>query len=297
MRRPPTPELIAFLSSTSLLRGLDEPALRAIAAELEYVYLSGGETLMREGEIGDALYVLLNGRLRIVASRPGKDENVVNEIGPGETVGEMAILTGEPRSATVRTIRDCALVKFSKAAFDHLVEKYPKTMMQLARLIVLRFQEMVRSPRFETEPATIVLVPAGEDAPLTEVARHLVATLGAMGTTLHVHRQLVDDCLGRGVAQLPPDHEENSRIVGWLSEQEGRHKFVVYEPDTWPSPWAARCLRQADRILLVGHADSPPALSRFESDALGSGLTSGASRPIIMFATDRTPTCAISFDA
>ena len=148
MRRPPTSEIIAFLSSTSLLRGLDEPALRAIAAELEYVYLSGGETLMREGEIGDALYVLLNGRLRIVASRPGKDENVVNEIGPGETVGEMAILTGEPRSATVRTIRDCALVKFSKAAFDDLVEKYPKTMMQPARLIVLRFQEMVRSPRF-----------------------------------------------------------------------------------------------------------------------------------------------------
>jgi len=69
MRRPPSPELIAFLSSTSLLRGLDEAALRAIATELEYVYLSGGGTLMREGEVGDALYILLNGRLRIVASR------------------------------------------------------------------------------------------------------------------------------------------------------------------------------------------------------------------------------------
>src|SRR5229473_1783359 len=166
MRRPPTSELIAFLASTSLLRGLGEPALRAIAAELEYVYLSGGETLMREGEIGDALYILLNGRLRIVARRPEKDENVINEIGPGETVGEMAILSGEPRSATVRAIRDCALVKVSKAAFDHLVEEYPKTMMQLAGLIILRFQQMVRSPRFETEPSTIVLVPAGEDAPL-----------------------------------------------------------------------------------------------------------------------------------
>ncbi|PYM68622.1 MAG: hypothetical protein DME10_26705 [Candidatus Rokuibacteriota bacterium] len=217
MRRPPTPELIAFLSSTSLLRGLDEPALRAIAAELEYVYLSGGGTLMREGEIGDALYILLNGRLRIVARRPEK-ENVINEIGPGETVGEMAILTGEPRSATVRAIRDCALVKFSRAAFDHLVEKYPKTMMQLASLIVQRFQRMVRSPRFETEPATIVLVPAGENAPLPEVARHLVATLGTMGTALHVHRQFVDECLGEGVAQLPPDHEENSRIVAFVRQ-------------------------------------------------------------------------------
>jgi predicted acylesterase/phospholipase RssA/CRP-like cAMP-binding protein len=282
MRRPPTSELIAFLSSTSLLRGLGEPALRAIAAELEYVYLSGGETLMREGEIGDALYILLNGRLRIVARRPEKDENVINEIGPGETVGEMAILTGEPRSATVRAIRDCALVKFSRAAFDHLVERYPKTMMQLASLIVLRFQQMVRSPRFETEPATIALVPAGEDAPLTDVARRLVTTLGTMGTALHVHRQLVDDCLGRGVAQLPPDHEENSRIVAWLSEQEGRHKFVVYEPDAWPSPWAARCLRQADRILLVGRADSPPVLSRFETEALGAGLTSAATELVLV---------------
>jgi len=288
MRRAPTPEIIAFLSSTSLLRGLEESALRAIATELEYVYLSGGGTLMREGEVGDSLYILLNGRLRVVASRPEKGEGVINEIGPGETVGEMAILTGEPRWATVRAIRDCALVKFSKAAFDHLVEQYPTTMMQLARLIVLRFQQMVRSPRFEAVPSTIVLVPAGEDAPLTDVARQLVAALGAMGATLHVHSQFVDDCLGRGVAHRPPDHEENGRIIAWLSEQEGRHKFVVYEPDTWPSSWAARCIRQADRILLVGRADSPPVLSRFEADALASGLTSAAAELVLVHAPGTT---------
>ena len=282
MRPPPTPELTAFLSSTSLLRGLDEVALRAIATELECVYLSGGETLMREGELGDSLYILLNGRLRITATRPGKEEAVINEIGPGETVGEMAILTGEPRAATVRAIRDCALVKFSKAAFEHLVERYPKTMMQLAGLIVLRFQRMVRSPRFETVPATIVLVPAGEDAPVAEVARHLTATLSTIATTLRVHSQFVDHCLGNGVAQHPLDHEENSRIVAWLSEQEGRHTFVVYEPDHWPSPWAARCIRQADRILLVGRADSPPVLSRLEADALDSGPTSAAAELVLV---------------
>jgi len=60
MSRAPTSEIIAFLSSTALLRGLDESALRAIATELEYVYLSGGGTLMREGEAGDSLYILLN---------------------------------------------------------------------------------------------------------------------------------------------------------------------------------------------------------------------------------------------
>ena len=282
MRPAPTPELIAFLASTSLLRGLDESALRAIAAELEHVYLVGGGTLMREGEAGDSLYILLSGRLRIVARRPDKAETVINEIGSGETVGEMAILTGEPRSATVRAIRDCALVKFSKAAFDHLVERYPKMMMQLAGLIVLRFQQMVRSPRFETVPSTIVLVPAGEDAPVADVARHLVATLATMGTTLHLHRQFVDECLGQGAAQSPPDHEDNRRIIAWLSEQEGRHKFVVYEPDAWPSPWAARCVRQADRILLVGRVDSPPVLSRLEADALGSGPTSAAAELVLV---------------
>ena len=288
MRGAPTAEIIAFLSSTSLLRGLDGPALTAIATELEYVYLSGGRTLMREGEVGDSLYILLNGRLRIVASRPDKDETVINEIGPGETLGEMAILTGEPRSATVRAIRDCALVKFSKAAFERLVEQYPKTMMQLAGLIVQRFQQMVRSPRFEAVPSTIVLIPAGEDAPLADVARQLVTALGTMGATLHVHSQFVDDCLGRGAAQRSPDHEENSRIVAWLSEQEGRHKFVVYEPGTAPSSWAARCIRQADRILLVGRADSPPVLSRLEADPLGSGLVGAAVELVLVHPPGKT---------
>src|SRR5262249_56017466 len=91
-----------------------------------------------------------------------------------------------------------------------------------------------------------------------------------------------------GVGQVRGEQEEKSGIVAWLSEQEGRHKFVVYEPDAWPSPWAARCLRQADRILLVGRADSAPVLSRFETEALGSGLTSAATELVLVHAHGTT---------
>src|SRR6476620_7337713 len=97
----PTPDTVGLLAAAPLFRELSSDALREIARETTAVRLGGGETLMREGDAGDAMFVVVSGRLSVVV-----DENSIAEIGRGETVGEMALLTGAPRSATVRGLRD-----------------------------------------------------------------------------------------------------------------------------------------------------------------------------------------------
>src|SRR5881392_110015 len=110
---PATPELLAI---SPLFRELEPAALREFALEIVPVRLVGGETLMHEGDAGDAMYVVVSGRLGVVVGTAAQGEQSIAEIGRGETVGEMALLTGAPRSATVRGLRDSMLLRLSKSS-------------------------------------------------------------------------------------------------------------------------------------------------------------------------------------
>src|SRR5258708_6572893 len=86
-----------LLRGSALFAGLDGVALAKLAARLEVVQLDDGENVVRHGEPGDALYVISRGQFGVYAS----DRKRLLTCGRGELIGEMALLTGEPRSATV----------------------------------------------------------------------------------------------------------------------------------------------------------------------------------------------------
>ncbi len=210
---------------------------------------------MTEGDPGDCFYVVVSGRLQIFSISQGAPR-VVAEIGQGETVGEMAMITGAPRSATVRAVRDSRLIRFSRPAFDRLLTEHPRAMMHLARMIVVRFQNSVRTSRSGSAPATITLIGAGSDAPVRQLALDLVRALTAFGPTLHLTASAVDGFLGTPLANTAAEGAGNIRLAAWLSEQEQSHRVVVYEADEGATEWTRRCLRQADRVLFVGRGGS-----------------------------------------
>lgn len=262
--RPFSADTATFLASTPLFQLMDEAALREVESEVERVSLPGGATLMRQGDPGDSLYVVLNGRFRVTVTQPDGREQVVGEVGRGESVGEMAILTGEQRSATVRAVRDTEVLKLSKAGFDRLVRRSPETAIQLARLLVKRLQQQLHPPRAVHAPATIAVLPAGRETAVRDFAGRLATALSTIGPTLHLDSARIESYLGQDASSTHPGDVGHRRIVGWLTEAETRHQFVLYEADPAPSPWTSRCLRQADRILLVGRAGSPPAIGETE---------------------------------
>jgi NTE family protein len=224
----------------------------AVQAGLEWVSLTRGERLFRQGDPGDALYIVLNGRLRVLLE--GEPPRVLNEVGRGELVGEMAVITGQPRSATVEAARDAELVRLSKASFDALVDAHPRGMMRIVRTLILRLQRQERRADPIGRLTSFAVVPGGADAPLDEFCDRLVAALGALGPTLRLTRGLVEATLGAGAADAPIGGELHSRVVGWLTEREAEHRFLVYQADHEPSAWTSRCVRGADRLLVVADA-------------------------------------------
>jgi CRP-like cAMP-binding protein len=93
------PSVIDLLSSTGLFNVLDGPTLAQVEHELVRERVHGGATLFNQGDEGDSLYVLIHGRLSVSVMTDDGRERVVAEIGRGEVVGEMAVLTGDPRFA------------------------------------------------------------------------------------------------------------------------------------------------------------------------------------------------------
>lgn len=259
---PATPDLLAV---SPLFRELEPAAVRELALEIVPVRLGGGETLMREGDAGDAMYVVVSGRLGVVVATATREEESIAEIGRGETVGEMALLTGAPRSATVRGLRDSVLLRLSKSSFDALIERHPKATMALARVIVQRLEHSIHARSAPpAAPATFAVAPAGIDAPLARTARMVAEQLAAHGGVLHLSSERL-----RAHGDVPSDE---GSLAAWLDAQESKHRFVVYECDDGPTNWSHRCLRQADRIVLAARAATHPGPSGVEERFLNGAL-------------------------
>lgn len=163
----PQPQYLDDLLTRHLLHfpGEIEPeALRMLREQLEWVELAGGQTLMTQGEPGDAMYLTVSGRLRTyIADEDGK-QHMVREITRGQVVGEMSLFTDAPRSATLVAIRDTVLVRLGKAEFKHLLTVSGQVSIALTRQIIQRLQtEGSRSAMDRPVAIGLLTISAGVD--------------------------------------------------------------------------------------------------------------------------------------
>jgi predicted acylesterase/phospholipase RssA/CRP-like cAMP-binding protein len=252
---------------TDLLGELDRSALLDLQAELVWQQLSHDEVLFHQGDPGDAAYIVVNGRLCISVVLPDGSEHDVDESGPGDIVGEFALLTGESRSATVRAIRETNVVKMTPPVFSHLLERYPQAMMQIARIIIKRHKRSLRyTPAERIGAINLALLPASPSIVLTENAHQLAVCLSEFGRVLHLNSTRLDQIYGQqGAAQIPLDTPTSAILDSWMSAQETQYRYILYEADPEFSTWTRRCVRQADRIVLLAQSNENPVPGPLEA--------------------------------
>jgi predicted acylesterase/phospholipase RssA/CRP-like cAMP-binding protein len=238
----------------------DAGTLAEIESAAEWVSLPAGEVLFRQGDPGDAAYVVVAGRLRVVTH--DREERVVGEVGRGEMVGEMALLEGVPRMATVLAARDTELARFARSAFETLVERHPRAMLGIARTVLRRARApAVQLRRQLGEPLSIAIVPTDPSLATDGFVTQLVEALRPFGSTIRLHAQAADSLLGkRGIANSAPSEPGHIRLLQCLNEIEDANRYVIYEADPKWTRWSQRCIEQADHLISVGDARfaSPP---------------------------------------
>jgi predicted acylesterase/phospholipase RssA/MFS family permease/CRP-like cAMP-binding protein len=241
---PDTDPLPDSLADLPMLAALSPHALSALERAAVQVGLPAGDDLFRQGEPTDALYVVRSGRLRVV-----QDGRAVNELGRGAVIGELGLLTGAPRSATVTAIRDSALVRLSREQFDAIADV--GVMGALACGLARRLQEVTPAPLIARSSAAVVIAVVGLDrgAPVREVSAALQA---------HLRHWL------RVIDPGPVD-------AAALERAERAADRVVLTASTEDATWRSRALRSADRVVLV---TSGPVLPEDDlpARALGADL-------------------------
>ena len=127
-----------LLRSIALFESLPPDSISKIVDVAECQVFSKGEVVIHEGDQGDAFYQIISGFARVYRLSEDGIEVTLNTLGPGEGFGEMALLTGEPRSASVSAQEACSFLVISKGAFDRLVGKYPEFSLLLSKSLSSR---------------------------------------------------------------------------------------------------------------------------------------------------------------
>ncbi len=220
----------------------------------ERIVLHAGDVLFHAGDPGGTLYAVESGRLEV--HLPG---GAIRELGIGAVVGELAVLTGAPRSASVVARRDAALISVRGERFEELLAERPDAATAVARALARMLQEDRPRASLSAPPPRVVAVVALDDAaPVAEVADALSASL----------RQPAR-CRDEVGGDTPPEdasgqsaHPVGLRVVqlavqgASLDAAERSADRVVISAGPG-GPWHDACLRQADRVVLVSGGTRP----------------------------------------
>ncbi|KAE8149895.1 lysophospholipase nte1 [Aspergillus avenaceus] len=293
---------IALLTLAKRLTSLLPRLLLHIDFALEWVQVSAGKVIYHQGDESDAIYLVLNGRLRSVLEGANGKITVVGEYGQGESVGELEVLTESTRPATLHAIRDTELAKFPRSLFNSLAQEHPGITIQVSKLIAQRMRDLVELPASdkvgETPSAggvktatstvnlrTVGILPVTAGVPVVEFGHRLqnsLHQLGVLNGVTSLNQAAILNHLGRHAFSKMG----KLKLSQYLADLEEKYGMVLYIADTnVNSPWTQTCITQADCILLVGLAESTPSIGEYERFLLGMKTT--ARKELVLLHSER----------
>lgn len=297
----PLPEFQTQLLKEGL-RGIfgemNDGVLAALMPRLEWVEVAGGEVVVQQGGTDRDLYIVICGRLRAYGGdgpqrrhpRPtpgeGPHRRALSDITRGETIGEVSFITGAPRNATVVATRDSVLVRISRPSLDRLLADHPQIALSMSRLVIARLRNASGPRRGRRRPTNLCLLPVTPGVDVGALGEGLVAQFPVNGEALLLTSSVLEARLDApGIANVDKSQGERYRqLTKALDELESRFATVVYAPDAdLASEWSQRCLRMADRVLLVADAAASPEVGAIEAGSLGGETRlSGAEQVLVL---------------
>jgi NTE family protein len=217
-------DVSALIGRVPLFAHMNDAQRAALASHLRWVCLPGGQYLFKACEVADALYVLRSGSLGVFDGAT----DLIRQVSADDSVGEISLLSSEPFRYNVRALRDSELLRLDRSLFEHLIERHPRAMLDVARQAMDRLQRRERHVEPPDKPRTFAILPVDTRVPVRGLAMQLAQALEVYGSCLVVDAE----------------HGAN-RGSDWFAEREAQVRFVIYLDSTGDMSWRLRCLRQA----------------------------------------------------
>ncbi|KAF8477052.1 hypothetical protein BDZ91DRAFT_787656 [Kalaharituber pfeilii] len=299
---------VVLLTMAKRLTSLLPRLILHIDFALEWVQVDAGQVIYHQGDESDAIYIVLNGRLRAVMGDQAGKMQVVGEFGQGESVGELEVLTETTRPATVHAIRDTELARFPRTLFNSLALEHPGITMQISKIIASRMRTLTDNPlKVDYSPSgitdrtsaipvkrgtnstmnlrTVCILPVTAGVPVAEFGNRLSNALQQVGMPNGVtllNQAVILSHLGRHAFS----RMGKLKLSGYLADLEEKFGMVLYVADTnVNAPWTQTCISQADCILVVGLAEASPKIGEYERFLVGMKTT--ARKELVLLHVER----------
>jgi lysophospholipid hydrolase len=237
---------IVLLTMAKRLTNILPRLILHIDFALEWVQVNAGQVLFHEADESEAIYIVLNGRLRLVQERKGGSGGVtaLAEFGQGDSVGELEVLTETARPGTLHAIRDTELVKFPRTLFNSLAQEHPNITIKISKIIASRMRAIVdETSKFSYKDAstnpktlmrkstmnlrTVAILPVTSGVPVVEFGNRLMNALAQVGPAngaTSLNQAAILNHLGK--------HAFNKmgklRLSQYLADLEEKYGLVVY---------------------------------------------------------------------
>ncbi|MCD0450644.1 Crp/Fnr family transcriptional regulator [Actinocorallia sp. API 0066] len=131
---------IEVLSKAPLFQALDDAGAKALRAHVSEVRLARGQSLFHEGDTGDRLYVVLDGKIKLTRMAPDGRENLLSVLGPGEMFGELSLFDPRPRTAGAIAVTECRLAGLGHDELRPFLTAHPEVGISLLQALSERLR-------------------------------------------------------------------------------------------------------------------------------------------------------------
>ena len=238
----PEIDVADYLRGVPLFNGLPDHHIETLAQHARHRTVTAGEWVFHQGDPGDSMFVVATGSVELFKE---PSETVMTTAGRGESIGELSLLTSQPRSAAARARRDSELVSISRADFDRLLEAEPRFAVALVGVLGERLRRARTVEPPARLPRTIALVPLHDGLPVSEIAASFTTELAAFGPVVRLDRA---ESAAAAIERIDP---ANRRVL------------LVAASAAPEDPWSVQCVREADRVigLTAGGPVPPPSVA------------------------------------
>ncbi|AXR69417.1 patatin-like phospholipase family protein [Leptospira mayottensis] len=270
--RPSKKELMSFLSSVELLFHLSKATLSNLESRMEWLVIPGGKILLKQGGIGDSMYILVSGRLSWTVRSKNEEILAQGELGKGDIIGEMSLLSGDKRSATVVALRTSQVVRISREDFRMSFANSPEALFQITGTIVHRLStERNQSYRKANSVRTVSVFPLNSIGSSEDFFYSLQNGLKNFGKSILVDYNVFIKKIGLSEPNKNSEKTNVYRIrdlVNWFYDLEKNYDKLIFKTDIHNPGWRETCFRQSDRILVLIDPSKPIVLDYEEVNSM-----------------------------
>ncbi|MDB4766063.1 patatin-like phospholipase domain-containing protein [bacterium] len=205
--------------------GLTDVQIELVSKSVEWAEYNSGDIIFHQGDPGDSMFLVAEGRVKITVAHTVEDEKFVDYLSVGEHFGEMAILTGRERAVTMMAVMDSRLLELHRPEFQTLIERIPVLAVNVSRALGLRLRRETVGKKIRNVSRVIGIAAAAKDANDDRMTVSLVNKLAVALDEQEICIRVIADHIGAiskanclVVLEIPPEMDGQSK-ADWVHSQ------------------------------------------------------------------------------